>query len=85
MEPDHKDYDAAQDLLEYFKSMFVAARDEGTTNPEFVARVMFCAVLDVTMDQFGESYVARWLRNSADEIERRLSKGKPIENIHQLH
>ena len=85
MEPGDKDYNAAQNLLEYFKSMFVAARDEGTAEPEFVARVMFCAVLDVSMDQFGESYVARWLRNSADEIERRLSKGKTIENIRHLH
>ena len=72
MEPDHKDFDAAQDMLELFRSTCLAARDEGIRDTEFVTKVFFSAFLDVAIETYGPLHAARWLRNAASDIERRI-------------
>lgn len=84
MKLDSEQYKEARAAMDIFVAAFDRATAEGY-GADFAARVMFCATLDVTMDQFGEKHVVTWLRNTADELERRISKQNPVEILRHLN
>ena len=76
MIPDDKKFNAARDLLEVFRGAFNRCTADGF-DADLATQAMVGATLLMMVESRGESGAVQWLRNAADEIERRVESSAP--------